>query len=195
MSRCRLPGQGDGGLPGEYKFGGYFDSSPTEDVLFVLNGLSFGTTRGPFAGNDQRWGVYAQATQMVYRETPGSKRGLTLFGMATLSDPNTALLRYTLNGGAIYQGTFPNRDADFVSMMFGYGRYNSRLAQFQEEINSIIPNAIGVQTYESVVEVDYGIAVTPWLQVRPNFQYVIRPGGTGKVQDAFVIGLFTHVTF
>jgi porin len=189
-----LPGQG-GGLPGEYKVGGYFDSAPTEDILFALNGLSVGGTRGPFAANGGRWGAYAQANQMVYREAPGSKRGLTLFGMATLSDPNTALLRYSVTVGAIYQGTFPNRDADFVSLMFGYARYNSRVTELQEEINSVIPNAIGVQTYESVVEVDYGIAVTPWMQVRPNLQYVIRPGGTGNVQDAFVIGLFTSITF
>jgi porin len=188
-----LPGQG-GGMPGEYKLGGYFDTSPTEDVLFALKGLSFGTTRGPFPQN-KRWGLYAQATQMVYREAPGSKRGLTLFGMGTLSDPNTSLVRYSLTAGAIYQGTFPNRDADFVSLMFAYARYNSRVTQFQEQINSAIPNAIGVQTYESVVEVDYGIAVTPWLQVRPNLQYVIRPGGTGQVQDAFVVGLYTRVTF
>jgi porin len=189
-----LPGQG-GELPGAYKFGGYFDTSPTEDVLFALNGLTFGTTRGPFTQNNGRWGLYTQATQTVYREAPGSKRGLTLFGQATLSDPDTSLVRYSLTAGAIYQGTFPNRDADFVSLMFAYARYNDRVTQFQEEINSIIPNAIGVQTYESAVEVDYGIAVTPWLQVRPNLQYVIRPGGTGQVQNALVFGLFTHVTF
>jgi porin len=45
-----------------------------------------------------------------------------------------------------------------------------------------------------VVELDYGIAVASWLQVRPNLQYVIRPGGTGKIADAFVIGLFVRIT-
>jgi porin len=189
-----LPGQ-SGGMPGEYKLGGYFDSAPTEDVIFVVNGLSFGGTRGPFSQSNGRWGLYAQATQMVYREAPGSKRGLTLFGMATLSDPNTSLVRYSLTAGAIYQGTFPHRDADFVSLMFAYAGYNNRVTQFQEDINSVIPNAIGVQTYESAVEVGYGIAVTPWLQVRPNLQYVIRPGGTGQVPNALVVGLFTGVTF
>jgi porin len=54
---------------------------------------------------------------------------------------------------------------------------------------------VGIRTYESVVKVDYGIAVTPWLQVRPNLQYLIRPAGTGTIRDAFVVGLFTRVTF
>jgi porin len=189
-----LPGQG-GGMPGEYKFGGYFDSSPTEDVIFVLNGLSFGATRGPLPQNTGRWGLYTQATQMVYREAPGSKRGLSLFSMATLADPETSLVRDSFTAGAIYQGTFPNRDADFVSVMFAYARYNSRVTQLPPDIASFIPTAVSGQTYESALEVDYGIAVTPWMQVRPNLQYIIRPGGTGQVQNALVVGLFTHITF
>jgi hypothetical protein len=49
------------------------------------------------------------------------------------------------------------------------------------------PTSFGqcLASYESVVEMDYGIAVTPWLQVRPNLQYVIRPGGTGQVPNAW----------
>jgi porin len=190
-----LTGQGRHGMLGEYKLGGYFDSSPTPDVLLNVSGLSAGLAGGPFAQHNGRWGLYAQASQLVYREARGSARGLTLFGMATLSDPKTATLRYSLTAGAVYQGTFPKRDADFVSLVFAYGRYNSRLTQFQEDLNIVTPGVVGVQTFESVVEVDYGIAVTPWLQVRPNLQYVIRPRGTGQVQDAFVIGLFTRVTF
>ena len=189
-----LPGQA-GGMPGEYRIGGYFDSAPTEDVIFVLNGLTVGSTRGPFPQNAKRWGLYVQATQMVYREIPGSKRGLSLFGMATLADPDTSLVRNSATAGAVYQGTFPNRDADFISLMFAYARYNSRVTQAQENVNSGIPTPFSGQTYESALEVDYGIAVTPWLQVRPNLQYVIRPGGTGQVRNAVVFGLFTHMTF
>lgn len=39
------------------------------------------------------------------------------------------------------------------------------------------------------------VQIAPWLSVRPNFQYVINPGGTGKIPNAFVIGLHTGVTF
>jgi len=72
---------------------------------------------------------------------------------------------------------------------------SSRLAQFQEDRNTVSPGAVGIQRYESVVEADYGIVVAPWLQVRPNLQYVIRPGGSGRVRDALVIGLFTRAKF
>jgi porin len=112
--------------------------------------------------------------------------------MATLSDED-ATLRCSPRR-VLFTGT-SKRDADFVSLVFLYGHYNSRLTQFQEDLNIVTPGVVGIQTFESVVEVDYGIAVTPWLQVRPNLQYVIRPRGTGQVQDAFVIGLFTRMTF
>jgi porin len=189
-----LPGQGGRGMPGEYKLGGYYDSSRAPDVLRDANGHSAGLTGAPFAQRDGRWGVYALATQMVYREASEGRRGLTLFGMATVSDPETATFRY-FYAGAFYQGTFAHRDDDFVSLVFAHGSYNRRLTRFQEDRNRVSPGSVGIQKYESVVELDYGIAVAPWLQVRPNVQYVIRPGGTGKIQDAFVIGLFTRITF
>jgi porin len=181
-------------MPGEYKLGGYYDSSRSSDVFLDINRLSAGLTGAPFAQHNGRWGVYALATQMVYREASEGKRGLTLFGMATASDPETETFRF-FYAGAFYQGTFAHRDDDFVSLLFAYGSYNNRLTRFQEDRNTVSPGGVGSQKYERVVEVDYRIAVAPWLKVRPNLQYVIRPGRTGKIQDAFVIGLFTQVTF
>jgi porin len=189
-----LPGQDTGGLPGEYKLGGYHDSSPVPDVFLDEDGHSAGLTGAPFAVHNGRWAVYFVATQMVYRETPGKDRGLTVFGLATTADKKTE----TFGGfyaGALYQGTFRHRDDDFISVLFAHGGYNSRLRRFQEDRNIVAPGSVGIQTHERVVEVDYGIAVAPWLQIRPNLQYVIRPSGTGQVPNAFVIGLLTRTTF
>jgi porin len=30
--------------------------------------------------------------------------------------------------------------------------------------------------------------VTPWLQLEPDVQYVIEPGGTGEIPNALVLG-------
>ena len=57
------------------------------------------------------------------------------------------------------------------------------------------PGSIGIQDYEAIAETDYNLQIAPWLSVRPNLQYVINPGGTGKIPNAFVIGLYTGVTF
>jgi porin len=189
-----LPGQGADEKPGEYKLGVYYDSSQAPDVFFDSKGLPAGLTGGSFARHNGRWGAYALATQMVYREAHSKQRGLTLFGMMTVSDPKTETFRY-FYAGAYYQGTFSHRDDDFISVLFTHGSFNSRLTQFQEDRNKVVPGVSGIQIYEDVAELDYAIAVTSWLQVRPNLQYVFRPDGTGKVKNAFVVGLFTNITF
>jgi porin len=130
----------------------------------------------------------------VHHALRGAAVDAPLFGMATASDPKTETFRF-FYAGAFYQGTFPHRDDDFVSLLFAHGKYNPRLTRFQEDRNSVAPGTIGIQSYENVVELDYGIAVAPWLEVRPNLQYVIRPGGTGTIPNAFVTGLFTRATF
>jgi porin len=131
---------------------------------------------------------------MVYRERGSTRRGLTLFAMATASDPKTESFRFAYVGG-VYQGIFPRRDADFIAFVFAYGRYNSRLTRFAEDRDSIGGAPAPIQRNENLLELDYGIQVTPWLNLRPNLQYVIHPGGSGTIANALVIGLFTRVTF
>ena len=133
--------------------------------------------------------------QMVFREESSSNRGLTLGAMVTVGDPDTAKYSYFWVAGGHYQGTFPSRDNDVVSFMIAYARTNSRLTQYQQDLDIVAPGSVGIQTYESIAEIDYGLQLTRWLKIRPNLQYVIKPGGTGKIPNAFVIGLYTEVTF
>lgn len=190
-----MTGRGSGGLPGTYKIGAYYNSSHTPDVLTDLNGFSAGLTGAPFAIRNGRWGAYAIADQMVYRPGPDSKRGLRLGGLAGMGDRETAKYGYFLAGGGVYQGTFPGRDNDFVSFAVAYVRTNPRLTTFQEDRDTVAPGSVGVQRFESIVEVDYSVQLAPWFAIRPNLQYVIDPGGTGKISNAFVIGLYTSVIF
>ena len=190
-----LRGRGSRKLPGTYKIGGYYNSSNTPDLLKDVNGSSAGLTGAPFEQHNGRSGAYLTADQMVFREQPGSDRGLTVGGMVTMGDPGTAIYRYSWMGGGHYQGTFRGRDKDVVSFMFAYVRTNSRLTQYQQDVDSVAPGATGIQTFESIAEIDYGLQVKPWLRIRPNLQFVINPGGTDKIPNAFVIGLYTQVTF
>jgi porin len=190
-----LPGQGAGVLPGNYKIGAYFNSSESPDLFKDINGQPAGLTGEPFMQHNGRWGGYIIADQMVFREQSSATRGLTLGFMATMGDPDTAKYRYFWVAGGHYQGTFARRDNDVVSFMIAYARTNSRLTQYQQDINTVAPGSVGIQTYESIAEIDYGLQLAKWFKVRPNLQYVINPGGTGKIHNAFVIGLYTEVTF
>lgn len=190
-----LPGQGPGGLPGTYKIGAYYNSSPTPDVLTDVNGLSAGLTGAPFAIRNGRWGTYAMADQMVFRQEPDSDRGLRLGGLVGMGDHETAKFGYFLAGGGVYQGTFARREKDWISFAVAYVRTNPRLTTFQEDRNMVVPGSVGIQTSESIVEIDYSAQLAPWLEVRPNLQYVIDPGATGKIPNSFVMGLYTSITF
>ncbi len=82
-----------------------------------------------------------------------------------------------------------------VCMLFAYAQINPRHTQYQQDRNVVARGSVGIQTYESIAEIDYNVQIAPWLAVRPNLQYVVRPGGTGKIPNAMVIGLHTGMTF
>ena len=46
----------------------------------------------------------------------------------------------------------------------------------------------GIQKYEVALELTYIVQATRWLQVQPDLQYIVSPGGTGKIPNALVLG-------
>lgn len=184
-----------GALTGAYKLGAYYNSSPTPDVLTDVNGGSAGLTGAPFETREGRWGTYLIVNQTIYRFRPQSRRSLRIGGLAGMGDPETARFGYFASGGWLLQGPFSHREDDFLAMAVAYARTNPRLTQFQEDRDAVGSGSVGIQTYESIVEIDYGAWITPWLLLQPNLQYVINPGGTGHISNAFVLGIHTDVTF
>jgi porin len=76
-----LPGQSGGSLPGAYKLGAYYNSSPTPNVLTDINGSSVGFIGAPFVTNNGGWGAYAMADQTIYRPQGSADRGLRIGGL------------------------------------------------------------------------------------------------------------------
>ncbi|TAN03343.1 MAG: carbohydrate porin [Rhodanobacteraceae bacterium] len=185
---------GGDAMPGDYKIGAYYNSANTPDVYDDIDGMPAGLTGAPFIERNGRWGGYGIASQTVY-SNPDTLRHLRLGIMGGMGDRATARYSWFWLAGGVWQGTFPGRSQDFVSFVIAYAHTNPRLTRFQRERDSVLPGAVGIQTYEGIVEVDYGAQVTPWLKLRPNLQYVIHPGGTGKIPDTLVAGLYAQVTF
>lgn len=188
-------GRGHGELPGDYKIGAYYNSSDTPDVYEDVNGRPAGLTGAALATRNGRYGGYLIASQTVYRPGPDSPRGLRLGVMGGAGDQATSRFSYFWIVDGVWQGTFPGRDHDFVAFMGSYARTNPRLLDYQRQRNRVAPGSQVVETYESIVELDYGAQITHWLKLRPNLQYVIRSGGTGETGNALVLGLYTNVTF
>jgi len=74
----------------------------------------------------------------------------------------------------------PGRDKDTAAFALYYGGFSRDLPG---------------QTYELLLEWTYAIAVTRWLTVQPDLQYVINPGGRSSVGNAVVVGAQLAVEF
>lgn len=157
------------GLPGNYKIGGYYDS---EDFTDLSNPLR------EHAGN---YGLYLLVDQMVYREGgPESHQGLTPFAAFTFAPSDRNTLPFYFFTGLVYQGLFPGRDNDITAFGLTYGKFSDDLSG---------------QDFEMVLEWTYEIAITPWLNVQPDIQYIIKPSGTSTIPDALVLGAEIAINF
>lgn len=181
-------------MPSDYKVGAYYNTADTPDVYTGVDRTPVGFTGMPFIERNGRSGAYVIASQTVYANQ-GTRRHLRLSIMGGTGDRATARYSYFWLAGGVWQGTFPGRSQDFVSFVVAYARTNLRLTRFQRERDSVVPGTVGIQTYESIIEIDYGAQLTLWFKLRPNLQYVIHPGGTGKIPDTLVAGLYAQVTF
>jgi porin len=172
-------------FPGHYKIGGYyhtgrfprFDAPPGSDL--------------PSDAEHGNAGWYLLLDQTIYRadETEQASR-VTPF-LSLLFAPNQEIneMPFFFNGGVVWQRPQPIRPDDAAIFGIMYGGFSSDLRRAERGSPS------GQQDFEMVLEWSYVVQLAPWLQVQPDFQYVIKPGGTGNIPDAFVLGTQVAVNF
>ena len=165
------------GLPGHYWFGGYYSS---------WSYAQFGSNNT--AAN--AYGFYWHADQMVFQEEPGSDQGLTLWTAFVLSpQENIAKIPFQWNCGVAYQGVVPQRDEDIAMFGLAYGSFSDDYGNAGNAYNG------EPVSYEMALEWGYRIQFNRFLYAQPNIQYIVQPGGTGSIPDAFVLGMQIGVTF
>ncbi len=187
-------------LPGTVKFGGFANTE-----FFERSNGSGEEVYGNF-------GFYGIADQALYRE-PGtpvpaavtskdaksfkepvsviepSNQGLNAFVRAGFTPQDRNFIGFYLDTGFAYTGLIPTRDNDVFGVALGYADLSDDAAQATFDEGS---RKVG---YEIVIEATYDIEVTPWLHVQPDAQYVIRPGATGDLGNAFVLGGRASIVF
>lgn len=167
------------GLPGVYKLGGFYLTGDYEDLSNPLG--------GQVQGNGMLWLL---AEQMLYRESPSRHRHLTAFGslVFSLTDEANQLTHY-VNAGLVYQGLFNARPRDTSGLGITVGWYGSPYHDGREAAG------LAEKDYEAVVELNHRFVLGRGLAIQPDLQYIIRPGGTGAIDDALVIGAKVSVDF
>ncbi|WP_197082691.1 carbohydrate porin [Bradyrhizobium sp. LTSP885] len=189
-----LPKFGD--LQGSYKFGGWYDTSTAPNVVTDINGNPAVLSGLPPQQSRGRYGGYISFVQQVLRPSQASSAGaLSLFLNATMADRRTATTDYQIAGGLTYTGPLPSRPQDDIGFAVGTTHVNSRVAWSEELQNLAGLGPIAVQGNEYAIEFYYTYRPLPGLQIRPNIQYVIDPGGTSANPNALVFGLKTVANF
>lgn len=165
------------GYPGHYKVGGFFSN------------WTFPTYSGS-PDQPNLFGVYFLADQMFYQESGSPDQGLYLWSAFTLIPQQLiSKMPYFVSGGVQYAGLIPHRDKDRSIFGVAYGSYSSDLREQQASQN--LPQ----ETYEMVFEWAYQIQVNPWMTVQPDVQYIVNPGATETIQNAWVLGALVSVSF
>jgi porin len=181
--RNGLPG--DPGLLGNYKAGLWYDDSRFLDFNTVARGGSPHVGRG-------NWGLYGLFDQVLARfGEQGSNRGFGVTGSALVS-PNQSVsqMPFFATAGFVVRGLFPSRPTDVGGLGVVSGYFSQDLQDSQRRAR------VGVQRHETALELTYRFGfLGNALFLEPDLQYINRPGGTGRISDAFAGGVQAGINF
>jgi porin len=189
-----------------YKLGVWYNTERFADQRFDTDGLSLANpaSNGSPASHRGDYAIYAVADQMLWRDAEEADHNLNLFlrAMGTpLADRN--LVTFSLNAGLTLHEPFVHRDDDTFGLGMGYASVSSVASALTQDTAFYSGTAYPVRGGETYVEATYQYAVTPWLQVQPDAQYVFHPGGGvpnpnapgSRIRDELVLGLRTNILF
>ena len=120
---------------------------------------------------------------------------LRAFGRVGLAPEDRNLADFYLEAGLNYRALLPHRKRDVLGVAFTYTDISGDLRQLAREENRFNGTRDTLPDYEAVVEITYQVNAAPWLQVQPDLQYIIHPGGSARYGDVVVIGARTVITF
>jgi porin len=176
--------QGDTGLLGNYKVGAWYDDHALTDFK------SGESARGS-------WGFYGLFDQVVLPfGDAGSNRGLGVFGSVIFAtDPGVAQMPFFCTAGVAARGICDARPEDWLGLGAVYGHFSNDLQDAQRDQQKLNPS-VGVQDYEMAIELFYRFYFRKHaVFFQPDFQYIVRPGGTGKIDNALVLGFHLGINF
>src|SRR5262245_42175639 len=88
-----------------------------------------------------------------------------------------------------------SRPTDVAGLGIVYGHFSNDLQDSQRRAQQL-GSPVGIQRYEIALELTYRFRFyRDSFFFQPDLQYIIRPGGTGRIADAFVAGFQVGINF
>ncbi len=163
------------GLAGSYRVGGMYNTA--DDVKNQKD------IANPTDAKNRTFGGWVAIEQQL-TSTGEGRRGLHSFANFTWHDRVTTKVDNSQQLGLKYIGLADRLPTDMIGLGVNRAHVNNRLSADKFDASA-----------EYNIELNYSHNPTKWLMVRPSLQYVVNPGSTNRVDDAFVIGLSSKVTF
>lgn len=111
-----------------------------------------------------------------------AEQGLFVYAKYAWADEAIAAAAQHVAGGIFQRGTFGDRHDDEVGLFVAW-------VDLSDE------DGAGFPEDEYVIEGYYAIAITPFITVTPDIQYIINPSGRSDIDDAVVGTLRLKITF
>jgi len=121
-------------------------------------------------------GYYLRGESCLFRESEGHQ-GLDGFFRAGHANARFNSFDWFASAGFNYTGLFAGRDEDQLGIAFA---------------SAFGPNSGGTETS---FELTYRARLLPWLTLQPNVQYIVNPGMDPLIENAFIVGLRTEISF
>jgi porin len=201
-----LPNQGPGtkGLPGAYRIGAWYHTSPRfADQRFDNIGLSLADPQstGIPLNHTGDTGFYGVIDQMFYRVPGTEDQGLSGFIRAGGVPNDRNLVSFYTDGGLLYKGLVPRRPDDKVGIAAAYARVGGNARSLDADVGLFGNFIYPIRTGETMIEMMYQAQLAPWWMLQPELQYIVRPGGgvpnsDGSIRpNAWVIAVRSSLNF
>ena len=206
------PKLGAAELPGKYAFGGYYWGVDNKSFFGAHYDGQYGfygqadqmlfrepspevepLAKGPSDGKSVADGKSGKDfKQPVSMDKPKlSDQGLSMFNLLSFAPKYNNLFPFYFQTGLVYTGLIPGRDQDLTMFSVAYGSYSFyNIENLQDNVGNVNqPN------YTMIFEWDYRFMINGFSYIQPLAQYIVKPNGTGNVQNAAVLGFQVGATF
>nr|WP_246091517.1 carbohydrate porin [Swingsia samuiensis] len=198
-----MPEFGRHKLRGNYKIGGWYDSSHYPSLYHDAQGNSYqvsGLQPQQLSGMKTAWFMF---DQMLIRNGEGLTNGLILLGGVGYSSGKISAMSDHEWIGMVESGTPWHRPGDQAGIMLQHMQM-SRSVSLQQQSSLMLGQPFlsnqwgpvyGVQNWENVYEAFYSIHLMKAASLQGDLQYLEHPGATTKFKDAFIMGGQFTVSF
>lgn len=130
-------------------------------------------------------GLYLRGEAQVSGD---AQKGLRAFARLGIADPHANAFGGFVGGGLLWRGLVPGRAEDDTGIAFATAIAGTDQRRVSRATYGSADSA------ETAIELTHRFAVSKWLSIQPDVQYVIDPGLDPTLKNAMAVGVRAALT-